>query len=79
MTARVRPKRSQGADGDTPSGDTAASSPLGAGAGRGVRVPQQARSRRTRRKVVEAAMYCFEELGYDGVKIQALREAGVIA
>jgi AcrR family transcriptional regulator len=30
-----------------------------------VRVPQQARSRRTRRRIVEAAMLCFEEGGYD--------------
>jgi len=32
---------------------------------RSVRVPQQARSRRTRRAIVEAAMLCFEESGYD--------------
>ena len=31
----------------------------------GTRTPQQARSRRTRRKVLETALACFEELGYD--------------
>ena len=33
--------------------------------GRRVRVPQQARSRRTRRRIVEAAVHCFETRGYD--------------
>jgi AcrR family transcriptional regulator len=32
---------------------------------RGIRTPQQARSRRTREKILEAALSCFEELGYD--------------
>jgi AcrR family transcriptional regulator len=32
---------------------------------RGVRTPQQARSRRTREKILEAALSCFDELGYD--------------
>jgi len=32
---------------------------------RPVRVPQQARSRRTRQRVVEAAIACFEDRGYD--------------
>jgi AcrR family transcriptional regulator len=30
-----------------------------------VRTPQQARSKRTREKVLQAAVSCFEELGYD--------------
>ena len=34
-------------------------------AGREVRVPQQARSRRTREQILAAAVSCFEELGYD--------------
>ena len=32
---------------------------------REIRVPQQARSRRTRERTLEAASTCFEELGYD--------------
>ena len=32
---------------------------------RSVRVPQQARSRRTRERILEAAGGCFDELGYD--------------
>lgn len=32
---------------------------------RSVRVPQQARSRRTRERVLAAAVSCFEQLGYD--------------
>jgi len=32
---------------------------------RGVRVPQQARSRRTRERILEAAVGCFEQHGYD--------------
>ena len=32
---------------------------------RRVRVPQQARSRRTRERVLEAAVACFEDRGYD--------------
>ncbi len=32
---------------------------------RGTRVPQQARSRRTRERILEAAVACFEQQGYD--------------
>lgn len=32
---------------------------------RAVRVPQQARSRRTRERALQAAVECFEQLGYD--------------
>ena len=44
----------------------AAGSPRGkTRGGRAVRVPQQARSRRTRQRIVEAAAACFEARGYD--------------
>jgi AcrR family transcriptional regulator len=36
-----------------------------AGSERSVRVPQQARSRRTRERILEAATACFEQHGYD--------------
>jgi AcrR family transcriptional regulator len=43
-----------------------------------VRVPQQARSRRTRRRIVEAAMLCFEEGGYDETTTAVIaRRAGI--
>ncbi len=35
------------------------------GGSRGIRVPQQARSRRTRERILEAAITCFEQHGYD--------------
>jgi len=41
------------------------SSPPETEAARSVRTPQQARSRRTRQRVLEAAVECFEERGYD--------------
>ena len=36
---------------------------------RGTRVPQQARSRRTRERILTAATTCFDELGYDDLTI----------
>ncbi len=43
-----------------------------------VRVPQQARSRRTRERTLEAAAICFEELGYDETTTAAIaRRAGI--
>lgn len=45
---------------------------------REVRVPQQARSRRTRERVLEAAVACFEESGYDKTTTAAIaRRAGI--
>jgi AcrR family transcriptional regulator len=45
---------------------------------REVRVPQQARSRRTRERILEAAAACFEEQGYDEVTTAAIaRRAGI--
>jgi len=56
----------------------------GSGAGPGGRgererkVPRQARSRRTRRLILEAAVACFEEQGYDATTTAAIaRRAGV--
>jgi AcrR family transcriptional regulator len=43
-----------------------------------VRIPKQARSRRTRERTLEAAGACFEELGYDETTTAAIaRRAGV--
>ena len=42
-----------------------ASNRSAAGSARALRVPQQARSRRTRKRVIEAAIACFEQHGYD--------------
>ncbi len=45
---------------------------------RGIRVPQQARSRRTRGRILEAASSCFERLGYDETTTAEIaREAGI--
>ena len=45
---------------------------------RSVRVPQQARSRRTREAVLEAAIHCFEEQGYDETTTALIaRRAGI--
>ena len=45
---------------------------------RKVRVPQQARSRRTRRAVLEAAVACFEEQGFDETTTARIaRRAGI--
>ncbi len=46
---------------------------------RGVRTPQQARSRRTREKILEAALSCFEELGYDEATTAAIAGRARIA
>lgn len=46
--------------------------------GRAVREPQQARSRRTRERVLEAAVGCFEEFGYEKTTTAAIaRRAGI--
>lgn len=45
----------------------------------GVRVPQQARSRRTRRRIVDAAMLCFEESGYDETTTAVIAKRAGIA
>ena len=45
---------------------------------RPVRVPQQARSRRTREAILEAAAHCFEEQGFDDTTIALIaRRAGI--
>ena len=45
---------------------------------RELRVPQQARSRRTREKVLEAAIECFERAGYDDTTTAMIAaEAGI--
>lgn len=45
---------------------------------RGLRTPQQARSRRTRQQILESAVRCFEAQGYDQTTTAAIaREAGV--
>ena len=49
------------------------------GAPRGVRTPQQARSRRTREKILEAALACFEEHGYDETTTAAIARRARIA
>ena len=46
---------------------------------RGTRTPQQARSRRTREKVLDAALACFEELGYDEATTAAIAKRARIA
>ena len=46
---------------------------------RGVRIPQQVRSRRTREKILEAALACFEELGYDEATTAAIARRARIA
>ncbi len=51
----------------------------GVGARRGVRVPQQARSRRTRKRIVEAAMLAFEEGGYDETTTAVIAKRAGIA
>jgi AcrR family transcriptional regulator len=46
--------------------------------GREVRVPQQARSRRTRERILEAAAACFEDRGYDETTTAEIaRRAGI--
>lgn len=46
--------------------------------GRSVRKPQQARSRRTRGRILEAAIGCFEEHGYDKTTTAGIaRRAGI--
>ncbi len=44
-----------------------------------VRVPQQARSRRTRDRILEAAVACFEERGYDETPITAIAKRAKIS
>ena len=44
----------------------------GKSAPRGVRKPQQARSRRTRERILEAAVECFEASGYDQTTTAAI-------
>jgi AcrR family transcriptional regulator len=45
---------------------------------RPVRIPQQARSRRTREAVLEAAIHCFEEQGFDETTTALIaRRAGI--
>jgi len=52
--------------------------PNEAGAKRSVRTPQQARSRRTRQRVLDAAVSCFEDHGYDETTTAMIAaEAGV--
>jgi AcrR family transcriptional regulator len=46
---------------------------------KGTRTPQQARSRRTREKVLDAALACFEELGYDETTTAAIAKRARIA
>lgn len=46
---------------------------------RGVRVPQQARSRRTRKRILAAAEDCFESLGYDETTTAAIASRAGIA
>lgn len=46
---------------------------------RGTRTPQQARSRRTREKVLDAALACFEELGYDEATTAAIAKRARVA
>jgi len=47
-------------------------------ADRGCRTPQQARSRETRRRILEAGVSCFEAHGYDNTTTAAIaRRAGV--
>ena len=46
---------------------------------RTLRTPQQARSRRTREKVLAAAVACFEELGYDATTTAAIAKRAHIS
>ncbi len=46
---------------------------------RGIRTPQQARSRRTRERVLEAAVTCFEKNGYDKTTTAAIAREAKIA
>lgn len=46
---------------------------------RELRTPQQARSRRTREKILVAAVACFEELGYDATTTAAIAKRARIA
>ncbi|MEN8181618.1 MAG: TetR/AcrR family transcriptional regulator [Myxococcota bacterium] len=46
---------------------------------RGVRIPQQARSRRTREKILQTALACFEEHGYDETTTAAIARRARIA
>ena len=46
---------------------------------RELRTPQQARSRRTREKILAAAVACFEELGYDATTTAAIAKRARIA
>ena len=46
---------------------------------REVRVPQQARSRRTRERILEAAAACFEEQGYDETTTAAIAGSAGLA
>lgn len=51
----------------------------GGSSSRIVRRPQQARSRRTRERVLEAAVTCFEQTGYDGTTTAAIASRAGIA
>lgn len=46
---------------------------------RELRTPQQARSRRTREKILAAAVACFEELGYDATTTAAIAKRARIS
>lgn len=46
---------------------------------RPLRTPQQARSRRTREKILAAAVACFEELGYDATTTAAIAKRARIS
>jgi len=50
-----------------------------AGGDRGVRVPQQARSRRTREALLDAAVDCFETLGFDETTTAVIAERAGVA
>lgn len=56
-----------------------AESPGGSRGAREVRVPQQARSRRTRRKILDAAVACFESEGYDATTTALIARRARIA
>ena len=49
------------------------------GEGRLLRHPQQARSRRTRRRILQAAADCFERDGFDGTTTRAIADRAGIA
>ena len=44
-----------------------------------VRTPQQARSRRTRQRILEAAVHCFASAGFEGATTAAIAERARIA